>query len=334
MSGRDEFLTRFGGVYEHSAWVAERAWDNGRITEPLTVDAVQSALATEFRAASADKRLAVLRAHPDLAGKLAIADQLTQESRSEQAGAGLDRLSPDELVRFTTLNSRYVSEFGFPFIIAVKGLSKDDILAAFETRIANSAEAEFTTACAQVERIAGLRIAALLEGSSPFAGVDRTLPLETLTAEAFAPFGTVLDTASAELRLINGGTTERFHALATADTEIEGGSTILSLFRGQPRAFPYAITMMERHPLGSQAFFPMSGRDWIAVVADDDNGSPGKPRAFLVPGSIGLQYGRNVWHHPLIAVGAVCDFLVMDRDGPGTNLEEVDYSAPYFIARP
>lgn len=334
MSDRDTFLARFGGVYEHSAWVAERAWDHGRITEPLTVDAVQAALATEFRAASADERLAVLRAHPDLAGKLAIADQLTQESRSEQAGAGLDRLSPEELLTFTALNSRYVAEFGFPFIIAVKGLTKDDILTAFEARIANSAEQEFTTACAQVERIAGLRIAALLGEPASSAETGKALPLESLTREAFAAFGTVLDTAQAELRMINGGTTERFHALAIADTSMQGGSTILSLFRGQPRAFPYEVTMMERHPLGSQAFFPMSGRDWIAVVAADDNGKPGKPRAFCVPGTVGLQYGRNVWHHPLIAVGEVADFLVMDRDGPGDNLEEIDYPAPYSIPKP
>ncbi|WP_425351165.1 ureidoglycolate lyase [Hoeflea marina] len=172
-----------------------------------------------------------------------------------------------------------------------------------------------------------------VSASAP-ARASQALPLEALTAEAFSPFGTVLDTASAELRLINGGTTERFHALATADTEAGSGRTILSLFRAQPRAFPYSVTMMERHPLGSQAFFPMSGRDWIAVVATDDNGRPGAPRGFRVPGGVGLQYGRNVWHHPLIAVGEVADFLVMDRDGPGDNLEEVDYPEPFSIARP
>lgn len=162
----------------------------------------------------------------------------------------------------------------------------------------------------------------------------RTLTLEPLTQEAFAPFGTVLDIGAAEKRMINGGTTERFHALAMADTETLGGSTILSLFRGQPRAFPYAVDMMERHPLGSQAFFPLTPRPWIAVVAPDDNGRPGEPRAFTVPGDIGLQYARNVWHHPLIAVGAPSDFLVMDREGEGVNLEEVDYDAPYLVAAP
>lgn len=159
------------------------------------------------------------------------------------------------------------------------------------------------------------------------------LSLRALTREAFQSFGEVLAIEGAERRLINGGTTERFHALATADTATEGGRTILSLFRGQPRTFPYAVTMMERHPLGSQAFFPLSGRPWIAVVAPDDEGRPGIPVAFLVPGDVGLQYGRNVWHHPLIAMDAVCDFLVMDRDGPGNNLEERDYPEPYLVSR-
>jgi ureidoglycolate lyase len=162
----------------------------------------------------------------------------------------------------------------------------------------------------------------------------RKLKPETLTAEAFAPFGTVMDTTAAELRLINGGTTERFHALALADTETGNGRTILSLFRGQPREFPYAVDMMERHPLGSQAFFPVTKADWIAVVAPDVDGRPGEPRAFLVPGHIGVQYARNVWHHPLIAVGRVSDFLVMDREGDGINLEEADYDEPYLIAQP
>lgn len=161
-----------------------------------------------------------------------------------------------------------------------------------------------------------------------------TLKIETLTAEAFASFGTVMDTAAAELRMINGGTTERFHALAMADTEAGGGRTILSLFRGQPRSFPYSVHMMERHPLGSQAFFPVTQGDWIAVVAPDVDGRPGQPRAFLVPGHIGVQYARNVWHHPLIAVGEPSDFLVMDREGGGANLEEVSYDAAYLIADP
>ncbi len=158
---KNEFIERFGGVFEHSPWVAERGY-RADFAEPLTAGDVHSAMAAAFRAGTDVERLAVLRAHPDLAGKLAIAGELTEDSRKEQAGAGLDRLSADEHARFTALNSAYVEKFGFPFIIAVKGLNKDDILAAFETRINNDRDVEFATACAQVERIALLRLSGML----------------------------------------------------------------------------------------------------------------------------------------------------------------------------
>ena len=106
--------------------------------------------------------MAVLRAHPDLAGKLAIAGELTEDSRMEQAGAGLDRLTAPEHARFTQLNTAYVEKFGFPFIIAVRDNTKDSILAAFTTRIAHDTATEFATACAQVERIAELRLKDIL----------------------------------------------------------------------------------------------------------------------------------------------------------------------------
>ncbi len=162
MLTRDDFVSRFRGVFEHSPFIAERAYDAGFIREPLTAAGVHEALCGPFRAASYEERLGVLRAHPDLAGKLAIAGELTEDSRQEQAGAGLDRLSPEEHARFTELNAAYVEKNGFPFIIAVKGLNKDDILRAFEQRIDNNAEEEFATATAQVEKIALLRLAALL----------------------------------------------------------------------------------------------------------------------------------------------------------------------------
>jgi ureidoglycolate lyase len=156
------------------------------------------------------------------------------------------------------------------------------------------------------------------------------LAVETLTAEAFAPFGEVMQVDGAERRLINGGTTQRFHRLATSRTDADG-RTIVSLFRGQPRAFPFEIAMMERHPEGSQAFFPLSGRDWLVAVAADEGGRPGRPRVFRARGSQGVNYARNVWHHPLLALGAVSDFVVVDREGPGDNLEEHFYETPYVI---
>lgn len=171
-----------------------------------------------------------------------------------------------------------------------------------------------------------------------YGGAGKLMPLlltiEPLTQAAFAPFGTVIETDPASLRLINGGSTERFHALADVDVTGEGGRVIISIFRGQPRNFPYSLTMMERHPLGSQSFSPIGGGPWLAVVAPDDGGKPGFPRVFLATGSQGVNYGRNVWHHPLMAVGAVSDFLVVDRDGPGNNLVEVVYDEPFIIPNP
>jgi OHCU decarboxylase len=162
MTARADFVSAFGGVFEHSPFIAERAYDSGLIFVPLTAKGVHAAMVGEFRKASPDERLGVLRAHPDLAGRLAIAGELTEDSRLEQAGAGLDRLSADEHARFTALNADYTGKFGFPFIIAVKGLDKQDILSAFEARVDNSTDVEFTTACAQVERIALLRLLTIL----------------------------------------------------------------------------------------------------------------------------------------------------------------------------
>lgn len=161
MIDRDDFVARFGGVFEHSPFIAERAYDADMIDEPLTAVDIHDALCAMFRTASDAERLGVLRGHPDLAGKLAIAGELTEDSRREQAGAGLDRLSAQEHARFSELNAAYVAKFEFPFIIAVKGLDKNDILSAFEARIDNTREAELATASAQVEKIARLRLEAL-----------------------------------------------------------------------------------------------------------------------------------------------------------------------------
>ena len=162
---REDFVARFGGVFEHSPWIAERA--HAAELGPAHDGALglHSALARQFRAATESERLGVLTAHPDLAGKLAAAKRLTPESTAEQAGAGLDALTDAERARFTELNDAYVAKLGFPFIIAVRGLSKDDILAAFESRIGNDRDTEFATACAQVERIALLRLQTMLEGT-------------------------------------------------------------------------------------------------------------------------------------------------------------------------
>ncbi|MER2510251.1 MAG: allantoinase PuuE [Amaricoccus sp.] len=159
---RDAFVARYGGVFEHSPWIAERAWELELGPAHDTAVGLHNALARMFRSASEAERLGVLTAHPDLAGKLAAANRLTPESTAEQAGAGLDSLTDAERATFTELNDAYVARFGFPFIIAVRGLGKSDILAAFRHRIRNDRATEFATACAQVERIALLRLKEML----------------------------------------------------------------------------------------------------------------------------------------------------------------------------
>lgn len=157
-----DFVEAFGGVFEHSAWIAERA--HGLELGPAhdTATGVHNALARMFRSASEQERLGVLRAHPDLAGKLAAARRLTAESTAEQAGAGLDVLTDEERAAFTELNQAYMDKFGFPFIIAVRDHDKASILQSFHSRIANDSDQEFAEACRQVERIAEFRLRDLL----------------------------------------------------------------------------------------------------------------------------------------------------------------------------
>jgi len=152
------FVDAFGGIFEHSPWIAERAFDLELGPTHDTARGVHSALARIFRSATEAERLGVLRAHPDLAGKLAAAKRLTEDSTSEQASAGLDALTDAERARFTDLNAAYTQKHGFPFIIAVRDHDKPGILAAFERRLDHDSATEFAEACRQVERIAELRL--------------------------------------------------------------------------------------------------------------------------------------------------------------------------------
>jgi OHCU decarboxylase len=159
---RTAFIEKFGSIFEHSPWLAERAFDGELGPANDTASGLHFALRSQFRMASEKERLGVLTAHPDLAGKLAVAKRLTAASTSEQASAGLDELTDEERAEFTHLNQAYVQKFGFPFIIAVRDNTKQMILDAFRKRIANDRDTEFATACAQVERIALLRLRAIL----------------------------------------------------------------------------------------------------------------------------------------------------------------------------
>nr|WP_166417652.1 allantoinase PuuE [Cochlodiniinecator piscidefendens] len=151
---RDEFVASYGGIFEHSPWIAEGAHALELGAGHDSAIGLHNALCRVFRASSDAARLGVLTAHPDLAGKLAQAKRLTSESTSEQASAGLDALTDGERDLFTTLNTQYTDQFGFPFIIAVRDHDKASILAAFKARIKNTRDAEFAQACYQVERIA------------------------------------------------------------------------------------------------------------------------------------------------------------------------------------
>ena len=151
----------------------------------------------------------------------------------------------------------------------------------------------------------------------------KTLQMERLTREAFAPFGDVIELDGARHFPINGGTTERYHDLAQVDVIGQGGRPLINLFRAQPRALPVEINMMERHPLGSQAFLPLSDVSYLIVVAPAGEFDPVRMRAFWTDGWQGVNYAKGVWHHPLLALERVSDFVVVDRGGEQPNCDEI-----------
>lgn len=160
-----------------------------------------------------------------------------------------------------------------------------------------------------------------------------TLRAEPLTAEAFAPFGEVLEATGAHV-LINEGRCRRYSDLATLD--MRAGRAGVSLFAAEPRSWPVDVPLVERHPLGSQCFLPMSGGDWLVVVAPDEEGDPGTPRAFLARGDQGANIGRGVWHGvlcPLAPAGTTTPrlFAVVDRIGEGANLQEHWFADPWTV---
>ena len=156
--------------------------------------------------------------------------------------------------------------------------------------------------------------------------------IEVLTAERFAPFGDVIAADAASRHFpINGGNTERYHDLANLDAGPDG-KLIVSIFRGQPRELPFAVTMLERHPLGSQAFVPLGQQPYLIVVAPAGEAPlPGALRAFLARPGQGVNYAKGVWHHPLLALNEISDFLVIDRSGPGNNCDEITLAEPRFL---
>ena len=153
-----DILAKLSHIFEHSPWIAEEAFDRGYLTSQRDAETIHAALWRVVREAPRERQLALINIHPDLAGKLAMSGELTAESTSEQSSAGLDRLTAAEFARFNQLNDAYKQRFGFVFIMAVKGSSKEDILASFERRLQNDAGTEFETALQQIARITRMRL--------------------------------------------------------------------------------------------------------------------------------------------------------------------------------
>lgn len=161
--------------------------------------------------------------------------------------------------------------------------------------------------------------------------MDRTIHTEPLTAAAFATFGEVLEARGAPDRLINDGMCGRFHDRAALD--FATGRAGLSIFDATPRSLPYEFTLIERHPEGSQAFLPMTEHPFLVIVAPDEGTRPGRPRAFLTSGAQGINLRRGTWHGVLTPLHTPGLFAVVDRIGPGANLEEYRYAAPWRVVR-
>lgn len=157
-----------------------------------------------------------------------------------------------------------------------------------------------------------------------------SIAIKPITAAEFAPYGDLLTPRDAPTKMINAGRCERHNALATVQRF--DGEAIISIFRSQPVSLPYDCTLLERHPLGSQAFVPLGPDAWLSVVAPDEDGRPGAPIAFLVPAGMGVNLHAGVWHGVLTPLDRAADFLVVDRQGEGVNLEEVAISAVTITA--
>ena len=160
-----------------------------------------------------------------------------------------------------------------------------------------------------------------------------TLTIEPLTSAAFAPFGQVIETSGAQHYPINNGMTERYHDLARVELGGVHPRPLISIFHGQPYSLPLTLKLVERHPLGSQAFYPLSANPWLVMVAEDDAGTPTRLRAFAPAPGQGVNIAMNTWHGVLTPLEAATDFLVIDRGGEGNNLEEHHFDVPWTVTR-
>jgi len=160
----------------------------------------------------------------------------------------------------------------------------------------------------------------------------QTLVPVPLTTEAFAPFGDIIETRGNDSFLINNGNCARYHDLSRPDIDASG-SVGINIFEGQHYPYPITLRLLERHPLGSQAFIPMSDQPYLVVVAEDDNGKPAQPLVFITDGKQGVNYFRNTWHGVLTPIHQPALFSVVDYIGDKNNLEEYDLPKPYTIVQ-
>lgn len=160
-----------------------------------------------------------------------------------------------------------------------------------------------------------------------------TIIVEPLTAAAFAPFGQVIAIEGAHHYSINAGMTERYHDLARVELGGVHPRPLISIFRGRPYALPLSLGLVERHPLGSQAFYPLGPATWLVIVAEDEGGAPVRLRAFAPGPREGVNIAMNTWHGVLTPLERETDFLVVDRGGDGNNLEEHHFPEPWIVTR-
>ena len=161
--------------------------------------------------------------------------------------------------------------------------------------------------------------------------MNQTIKATPLTAEAFVEFGSVIEADGDPSFMINDGLCGRFHDVARPQTVDKEGAVAISVGKSDSLSLPLALPMVERHPLGSQAFVPMNGTRFIVIVAPDENGKPGTPKAFLTNGAQGIQYKPNCWHGVLAPLSGPSDFLIVDRIGSGKNLEEYHFDTPFTV---
>lgn len=164
--------------------------------------------------------------------------------------------------------------------------------------------------------------------------MPKSIIVRSLTRQAFQPYGDVIEKQGAEQKPINNGKCIRHHDLAKIEVSGPAGAPSINIFCGKPYELPLELTMVERHPLGSQAFIPMHDRPFLVIVCPDENGKPGEPVAFITAPGQGINFRKNQWHGVLTPLGEEGDFAVIDRVGDGNNLEEYYFPEPYWVMLP